>query len=155
FGFSFFFGINRLNASHVPSGRRTRNALTDRGLCACNHVSAALVKSNASKNRTVFTGASFILTFGNAPFALHVRHLLRRCQGEELPLGHRHCDERFRVGTQIKLECLAFIVEASLYFLLHITPVVQGHLRGTGARSTSRIDQQANSLDWRWPSRTL
>jgi len=32
---------------------------------------------------------------------------------------------------------------------------VLGHLRGTGARSTSRIDQQANSLDWRWPSRTL
>jgi hypothetical protein len=46
----------------------------------------------------------------------------------------------------------SFLCMCAIYFLLQITPVVQGHLRGTGARSTSRIDQQANSLDWRWPS---
>jgi len=39
------------------------------------------------------------------------------------------------------------MVESSFYSLLHLTPVVQGHLPGTGARSPSRINQQANALD--------
>ena len=45
------------------------------------------------KNRTVFTGPSFIATFGNAPFPLRVRHLLwrscamreRTCQPQASP----------------------------------------------------------------------
>jgi hypothetical protein len=42
---------------------------------------------------------------------------------------------------------LAFIYESSLYFLLRVTPVVQGHPPGTGTRGTSRVDQQADLLD--------
>jgi hypothetical protein len=49
----------------------------------------------------------------------------------------------------------AFICQSLFYFLLHITPVAQRHLPGTGTRGTSRIDQQAYSLDWRCSGRTL
>jgi hypothetical protein len=48
-----------------------------------------------------------------------------------------------------------FICQFSFYFPLHIKPVVQRHLPGSGTRRTSRIDQLANSLDWRWSGRTL
>jgi hypothetical protein len=43
--------------------------------------------------------------------------------------------------------------ESPFHFPLHITPVVQGHLPGTGTRGTGRVNQQANWLCELWSSR--
>jgi hypothetical protein len=61
-------------------------------------------------------------------------------------ISEAECNHKL-LGMCSSLDIRAFVCASSFYFLLRIAPIVQRHLPGTGARRTSRIDQQANSLD--------
>jgi hypothetical protein len=58
-------------------------------------------------------------------------------------------DLPFSTGGSFRGTCV-FILESPFHFQLHLTPVVQGYLGGTGTRGTGSVDQQVNLMGQLW-----